>query len=299
MDLEILENSTMSEEEKLRFKAVNNGIVVPSVLIESKNLHFVKETIDNNYYHYYEYVYDCLVNKKIDKLYKFFIDNDLERQANDLLEGPSKYPKILEDCWGIFNSSSRNEPNEKVKMLKKYQNDISSVKNGRRLKSTDISNLDDNEIIKDIKFLKNQIFTDTFNKIQKEKQIDLDKLEREKFVNTFTRKSFEDLLINNDRENFIIRLCMLLDAILKYDYKCAGNDFYTRLNNFINLNDIDNENSVFKDNVECKNIGNHLNRLRITRNNIVHFARTKVKSLSDEELRQCLDFTFSIIKRGI
>ena len=184
-------------------------------------------------------------------------------------------------------------------MLKKYQNDISSVKNGRRLKSTDISNLDDNEIIKDIKFLKNQIFTDTFNKIQKEKQIDLDKLEREKFVNTFTRKSFEDLLINNDRENFIIRLCMLLDAILKYDYKCAGNDFYIRLNNFINLNDIDNENSVFKDNVECKNIGNHLNRLRITRNNIVHFAQTKVKSLSDEELRQCLDFTFSIIKRGI
>ena len=86
--------------------------------MNQKILHFVKETIDNNYYHYYEYVYDCLVNKKIDKLYKFFIDNDLERQANDLLDGPSKYPKILEDCWGIFNSSSRDETNEKVKILK-------------------------------------------------------------------------------------------------------------------------------------------------------------------------------------
>ena len=116
MDLEILENSTMSEEEKLRFKAVNNGIVVPSVLIESKNLHFVKETIDNNYYHYYEYVYDCLVNKKIDKLYKFFIDNDLERQANDLLEGPSKYPKILEDCWGGVYLIPRHATNQMKKL---------------------------------------------------------------------------------------------------------------------------------------------------------------------------------------
>ncbi len=125
-------------------------------------------------------------------------------------------------------------------------------------------------------------------------------------VKGLTREYFDDLLSNDDEEIFVIKLCSLFDAILRFDYKCDAEDFYGRMNQFFDKGPksqyYDNDDSGYmvlntdyeNEYVQPWNDNRELmNKLRIKRNTIVHPENDERANLNNEELKQCLDFVFA------
>ena len=123
-------------------------------------------------------------------------------------------------------------------------------------------------------------------------------------VKGLTREYFENLLSNGSEEMFVIKLCSLFDAILRFDYKCDDDDLYGRMNQFFdkgpksrNCDDgggymvLDSE--YENEHVQPWNENRELmNKLRMKRNSIVHPENNRCADLNNEELKQCLDFVF-------
>lgn len=105
---------------------------------------------------------------------------------------------------------------------------------------------------------------------------------------------------------FVINLCSLFDAILRFDYKCDANDFYGRMNQCFDdgsksryyenvwleteVIDLEYENKYVKPWEENRKL---MNKLRMKRNSIVHPENDERANQNKEELKQCLDFVFA------
>lgn len=178
--------------------------------------------------------------------------------------------------------------------------------------------LEDNPIINHIKELKESIYIAVSNRLEAEKKAKEEAIEREKVAKGLTKEYFENLLSSGGTELFYIKLCSLLDAIFKYDYHYEGDDFSARMNaHFAKLEalapksrncddgwgymvlDTEYEETVVKP--ESKKIA-HLrdifNRLRMQRNNIAHSEKNPVAELDSTELKECLEYVFSINKEA-
>lgn len=305
-----LNNTNLSENDKFRLNAVKDRIVLPSVLRTSRNLKLVREVLDNNYYHYYELVYDMLVSKNTKDLFKFFVDYNMDELANNLMLGESAYSKILQRAWTLFNLTRGYDKYEEYKLLILNQNNITLQGNISRYSG----NLTDNPIINHIKELKEKIYSDLEDAIKAEKKAKEDEIEREKVAKGLTREYFEGLLSKGETELFMIKLCALQDAIFMYDYHHVGEDYAARLNSHFNMmsenapksRDCDDgwgymvldekwENETVKPAQQKISVLRDLfYRLRVSRNNISHPKKEDIRELSLEELKLCLDYVFSI-----
>jgi len=305
-----LNNTNLSENDKFRLNAVKDRIVLPSVLRKSRNLKLVREVLDNNYYHYYELVYDMLVSKNTKDLFKFFVDYNMDELANNLMLGETAYSKILQRAWTLFNLTRGYDKYEEYKLLILNQNNITLQGNISRYSG----NLTDNPIINHIKELKEKIYSDVEDAIKAEKKAKEDEIEREKVAKGLTREYFEGLLSKGETELFMIKLCALQDAIFMYDYHHVCEDYAARLNSHFNMmsenapksRDCDDgwgymvldekwENETVKPAQQKISVLRDLfYRLRVSRNNISHPKKEDIRELSLEELKLCLDYVFSI-----
>ena len=255
-----LNRTDLNEYDKYKHQAVKNHIIVPSVLMNSRNLKLVREILDNNYYHYYEFVYDSLVNKNVKELFKFFIDNNLTHLARSLMMGEKEYPEILSHAWGVFSSAQGYSGYEEYKTLIESQNKIGLELDPRNSSRNDFrfvgnkkeipykqkftrqfgeidnfrNELGDNPIINRIKELKEDIYNYVVNAIATEKKAKEEEIAREKVAKGLTKAYFEELLTNGENELYIIKLCALQDAIFMYDYHYEGKDYSERLNAHFN-----------------------------------------------------------------
>lgn len=324
-------NSNLPEGEMAKVRCVNNKIIIPSEIKQLRDLKLVREILDNNYYHYYEFVHDSITRKNFKELFEFFVDNGLNNQASYLMKDACDYKDLLSNSWTIFNLKPGHAGYEENKKLINNQNSL-NVNNYAMInydgKNINTSNeckvVENNKIIEYIKALKEEIYKSVEDRINSELKEKQDALERAKIVKGLDKEYFEGLLAKKslfskkEQRLFMLDLCSLLDAIFKFDYKCEGEDFYERMTCFFNRmsdnapksRDMDDgwgymvldqayENEVV---IPEKNKIEHLtdifNRLRIQRNNIAHSDSKKVQELNEEELRECLEFVFSINKEG-
>ncbi len=251
-----LNSPVLSEFDKFKLNSVKDHIIIPDVLRKSRNLKLVREVLDNNYYHYYELVHDMLVTKNIKALFKFFVDNNMNELANNLMLGETAYSKILRRSWTLLNLTRGYDKYDDYKLLILNQNKIGFEPNlndttsfGRKKEITfkeifirqygDVSryagNLSDNPIINHIKELKEKIYTDVEDAINAEKKAKEDEIEREKVAKGLTRDYFEGLLSKGETELFMIKLCALQDAIFMYDFHHEGEDYAQRLNSHFRM----------------------------------------------------------------
>ena len=311
--LEVENNTNITEKNKTEFRCVDCHMIVPEEIEKLKDLKYVKSILENNYANYYEMVYKLLKSNK-KELYKFFIDNNLLDLADFLMNGNEK--KLLHESWEYFNSRCSDELTIKQPVIitrdsylpttdKKYvyYQDLRNV-------CSDIDNeskkIDKNKLIEYFESFKNNVFEKTKAIVTAEEKEKQDKIERAKLVKGLTREYFDDLISNNDEEMFIIKLCSLFDAILRFDYKCDAEDFYGRMNQFFDKGPkskyYDNDDSGYmvlntdyeNEYVQPWNDNRELmNKLRIKRNTIVHPENDERANLNKEELKQCLDFVFA------
>lgn len=312
--LEVENNTNITEKNKTELRCVDCHMIVPEEIEKLKDLQYVKSILDNNYANYYEMVYKLLKNNK-KELYKFFIDNDLLALADLLMSDTEK--KLLYESWEYFNSRYSDELTIKQPVIitkdsylpttdKKYiyyqdlQNICSNIDNESK-------KTDENKLIEYFESFKNNIFEKTKSIVDAEEKEKQDKIERAKLVKGLTHEYFENLLSNDNDKMFVIDLCTLFDAILRFDYKCDAKDFYGRMNQFFDKGpksryyedvwleteviDLEYENKSVKpwnDNREL------MNKLRMKRNSVVHPENNERANLNNEELKQCLDFVFAV-----
>ena len=188
--------------------------------------------------------------------------------------------------------------------------------NGERIMlSTEAQKLENNKIIAYFKERKENLYENVKRAIEAEKKAKEEAAERAKIVKGLTREHFEELLAKKDsgsRKLFIIDLCSLFDAVLRFDYHIEGEDFSARMNKyFAQMNEnapqsrtMDDgwgyqvpdtkydEEVVIPEQERINHLSDIFNRLRIERNNIAHSERKPVKELSESELNECLNHIF-------
>lgn len=257
-----LNNQNLNENEKLKLEAVNNYIINLEVLKKSRNIKLIREILNNNFYNYYEFAYESMKNKKVRELFKFFVDNEFDNLAVDLMKGEKYYSIILSNVWKIFSSAPGYSGYEENMKLINSQNktglelkslyDSSCQYNSYEVKSKNsipyidvferkygkvdqyVDQLGDNPIIDRIKELKEEIYDEVVNIVAKETKVKEDKIAKEKIAKGLTKEYLKNLLDNEDTELFIIKLCALQDAIFMYDYHYEGENYSERLESHFN-----------------------------------------------------------------
>lgn len=342
-----LNNSKTTKEDKFLLECVNNRIIIPSKITESRDLKFVKKVLNDNYYNYFEYAFDAVTNKKEKEFFRFLIDNELESLATKLMMN-EKYDKdhkeFLLTCWNFFNNYSAskvlmvqnkildgtfdsraskivypdsekfNEWIWKTILNQNYYNERSHEANDQITEC--ICSLKGNKIIAYIKAQKDAVYDKVVSLIAAEKKAEEDKLERAKIVKGLTKSYFEKLLKDDGKELFYIKLCALFDAILRFDFKIEGEDLSERMKAYFQKLELElpqprscddgwgymvDDREWFEGTVKparekFEHISNLLHRLRMQRNNISHAETHDVEELSMAELKECLEYVFSINK---
>ena len=307
-----LESPDVSEEEKTLIRSVNERIIKRDYVANLDDLKLAEKILNENYWNYYEFAYDSVSKNDVKELFKLLVDNEFNDLAQGLLIGPSNYVNFLKGCWRLFNLTKEYSEYKEHKKFIERQNKI-DLKQDPSLRMVNIedeaSKLGGNRIISLIKAEKVKILDSIKARLEAAKKAKEEAAEKAKIVKGLTREYFEGLLQKGEKEMFIIKLCALFDAILKFDYHLEGEDFSERMNKyFIQMNEcapksrdkddgwgymvLDQEYEdevVIPEQQRIKHLSDILNRLRIQRNNIAHSESKPVKELSDNELNECLD----------
>ena len=110
------------------------------------------------------------------------------------------------------------------------------------------------------------------------------KFDKDRITGELTKDYFNSELCKGNRDLVIIKLCVRMEAILKYDYNFQG-DFSEMLDHFCNrFETCDDKSNNYDPYTPAM-----LNRLRRQCNSIVHSEKTG-ESMSDEEIKQCIDY---------
>ena len=329
-------NSDIPELDKVYLRCINQKIVVANEVCQLRDLKVVRDILNKSYYNYYEYVFEMLSSGNLKDLLRFFLDNGLNEFAESLVLGKEQYPNLLKSVWETFALNPGYvgiRPYEDFEKLIKNQNPIETdpygnIKNNGKSIGFDANKeskkLTDNKLIEYIKNLKENIYNSVSNSIDAENKIKQDAKDRAKVVKGLTKEYFEGLLGKNslftkkEQRLFILDLCSLFDAILKFDYKCEGEDLFERMTDYFNklkaaapqsrtMDDgwgyqvpdtTYDEEVVIPEQKKIDHLCDIFSRLRIQRNNIAHSESKNVQELNEEELRECLKFVFSINKEG-
>ena len=318
-----LGNANISDSERFMLEVIKDCCIDVGVLKTCSNINLVKKILSTNAINHYEFIYNCLKNKDLKSLFKFFIDHDDKSNAVSLMSGEKYYKEIMisslerycsvELCFDILGNKIVNDLRRNYN---KRIEDEAFRRVSELLRKSDV--LNNNPIIVKITELKEKILSDVEETIAAEKKAEEERIEREKVTKGLSRDYFEKLLNDNNREMFYLKLCSLLDAILKFDYHYEGEDLSARMKaHFIalekaepTLRDYDDgwgytviDTKYEKEVVEpTKKRIEHLRdifyRLRVLRNNVAHSEQVKVNELSPAEMKECLEYVFSINKEA-
>ena len=312
-------NHETDETSREWLLCIKRKIIVPEEIKKLRNLSLVQEILNKGFFNYYEFAYESLTHKDVKELFAFLVNEELNEPAEMLLKGEQKYARLL----SYFLS-------ERLP-FSKFENKLPLSPRGTFLLdgkeyavSDESEKLTDNKLIAYIKYQKQEIYESVKRSIETEAKEKQDAIDRAKAVQGLTRDYFEDLLskkglfAKKERRLFIIDLCSLLDAILKFDHQCEGDDFFARMTNYFKalsdnapkskdkddgwgysvLDEDYEEQVVIPERKRIEHLSSVFNRLSMQRNNIVHSEANKVEELSDQEMKECLDYVFSISKEG-
>ena len=321
----------LSDQDRIYLLCIDDKILVPAEIKKLRDLKLVRSILNKGFYNYYEFAFDMLTTGKAGELFRFFIDNGLEELANLVLLGKENYGFLLGEIWTLFSLKPDYAKYEEMKHLSSKQNPLSidnygafNFNGGSYNASKEAEKLTDNKLIEYIKSLKEAIYTGISRDIDAENKAKQDAADRAKAVKGLTKDYFEGLLskkglfAKKEQRLFVLDLCSLLDAILKFDYQCEGEDLFERMTAYFKMlqdsapqsRTMDDEwgypvedrqydeEVVIPEKERIEHLMNIFSRLRIQRNNIAHSESKKVEELNEAEMRECLEYVFFINKEA-
>ena len=254
--------------------AIHNGIVDIKELKEIADFKAVKKALNDYPVHPFELVYRMYQQQKWRELFEFSVDYDINRLSDAILyQNKEDIEENILEIW-----TKDNQPYNRLKSLCFNNNELyvsrSEISYGSR---TNHNQKSIQEVIDYLNDVRQRIISELSNKFDKEK-----------IVGELTKDYFYSELSKGNKELVIIKLCVRMEAILKYDYNYQG-DFSEMLDRFCGqFNTYDDEMNNYDPYTP-----DMLNRLRRQRNSIVHSEKTD-KPMSDYDIKQCIEYICSL-----
>lgn len=270
MEIELLKTEKNPDENRLKFLSVSTeGLINFDKLLETHDLKFIKDCLDNHPVHAYELLEDKLQKKEYRYLFRFATDyqcagliNAIKCQNDDSIEKEIRNLFSERYVNSVFNDLKWMNSKWFNKVDRMFSSNISYSFNPTKLK-------------------------ELFNKTREEVYT-VARFEKEKSdsVGELTNDYFSSLMKQGNYELIIIKLCVKLEAILKYDLRYTGT-FEEMLNQYCqSFNTRDDEANNYDP--ETPRL---LNKLRIVRNGLVHADKVN-EQMSKQELECCINHIF-------
>lgn len=254
--------------------AIHNGIVDIKEVKGIADFKAVKKALNDYPVHPFELVYRMYQQQKWRELFEFSVDYDINRLSDAILyQNKEDIEENILEIW-----TKDNQPYNRLKSLCFNNNElyvsIGEISYGSR---TNHNQKSIQEVIDYLNDVRQRIISELSNKFDKEK-----------IVGELTKDYFYSELSKGNKELVIIKLCVRMEAILKYDYNYQG-DFSEMLDRFCGqFNTYDDEMNNYDPYTP-----DMLNRLRRQRNSIVHSEKTD-KPMSDYDIKQCIEYICSL-----
>lgn len=253
--------------------AIRNGIISIKKLKEIANFATIKRALYEYPIHPFELAYKMYQQEKWRELFEFSVDFAINGLSDSIIRQNKKdIETAILETW-----TKDNQPNY-IRILCINNDEMyvsrSEILCGRR----------DNHNQKSI-----QEVVDYLNAVRQRIIEELAiKLDKDRITGELTKEYFDSELSKGNKDLVIIKLCVRMEAILKCDYNYQG-DFSEMLDSFCNqFVTYDDENNNYDPYTPAL-----LNRLRRQRNSIVH-AEKQGEPMSDEEIKQCIDYICSL-----
>ena len=253
--------------------AIHYGIINIKELIQVEDFATVKKALYEYPIHPFELLYKMYQSKNLKGLFEFAVDKEENSLADALISDNAK--DIENSLLKIWNNNNLH-----YQMRKLYFNDPDIYAEKHEVQYGQKPNRGQANL---------QEVIDYLNAVRKRIIDELsDQVDKEKTINGLTKEYFYEELTKGSKETVIIKLCVRLEAILKYDYHYTGT-FSEMLDLFCSqFNTYDDE---------CNSYDPYtpqmLNNLRKQRNCIVHSEKT-LSPMSNEEIKQCIDYICSL-----
>ena len=243
--------------------AIHNGILSIQELKKINNFALIKKALYEYPIHVIEILYKFYREEDWRKLFEFAVDNADSRLSDALIEqGSEDIEKRLLRYW---QSDGFNKEELYI-----------SLKNRSFGNLIERKQMSLKEVVDYLQRVRGRILDELSIKFNKKRIID-----------ELTKDYFYAELSKGNKEIVIVKLCVRMEAILKYDYHFEG-DFSEMLSKFCSMfNTTDDEGNNFDPHTPAM-----LNKLRLQRNSIVHSERVE-KPMSDEEIKRCIDYICS------
>ena len=254
--------------------AIHNGIVDIKELKEIADFKAVKKALNDYPVHPFELVYRMYQQQKWRELFEFSVDYDINRLSDAILyQNKEDIEENILEIW-----TKDNQPYNRLKSLCFNNNELYvSIREISYGSQTNHNQKSIQEVIDYLNDVRQRIISELSNKFDKEK-----------IVGELTKDYLYSELSKGNKELVIIKLCVRMEAILKCDYNFQG-DFSEMLDHFCNqFETYDDESNNYDPYTPAM-----LNRLRRQRNSIVH-AEKMVEAMSDDEIKQCIDYICSL-----
>lgn len=254
--------------------AIHNGIVDIKELKEIADFKAVKKALNDYPVHPFELVYRMYQQQKWRELFEFSVDYDINRLSDAILyQNKEDIEENILEIW-----TKDNQPYNRLKSLCFNNNELYvSIREISYGSQTNHNQKSIQEVIDYLNDVRQRIISELSNKFDKEK-----------IIGELTKDYLYSELSKGNKELVIIKLCVRMEAILKCDYNFQG-DFSEMLDHFCNqFETYDDESNNYDPYTPAM-----LNRLRRQRNSIVH-AEKMVEAMSDDEIKQCIDYICSL-----
>lgn len=268
-------DKTISENELKVQAAVHNGIICINELAKINDLDTINKALYKYPIHPFEFIGKFYQNGDMKALFRFAIDNKINDLADAVLsQNAEKIAACILNCWTNEDNSSYY----RIKHLDVNKEDLYCDKKevfyGKKADRTQ-TNL--GEVLTYLEKVRERIIGEIS-----------DRIDKDKIIGELTKDYFYSELSKGNKEIVIIKLCVRMEAILKFGYHYEG-DFSTMLDKFCEgFNTTDDE---------CNNYDpdtpNMLDKLRKQRNGIVHSEKI-LSPMSDDEIKECIEYICSL-----
>lgn len=312
----LLLKSDISDKEKSKIKCVKDNILQVYEIKQLEDLKLAREIINSGYYNHFEIACECVKTDNYKALFELLIDLDCQDSANKLLTAPKT--ERVDVAYNLFRFFANKTNNIDKKIMDTYAQEARKMTLGLdtstksdELRKTWGLNVEKYCIEKMHDYILEQkelLYKHVKDKVDAKAKAEQDAKDRAKIIMDLDNAHFSELIGRNEIRLFVLDLCSLFDAILKFDYKIEGEDFFARMTKYFDNGpktrycDDGWGYSVVDSKYEQEEVipwqakRELFNRLRIQRNNIAHSESNKVQELTLKELADCLEFVFSLKK---
>ena len=254
--------------------SIHNGIISIKELKETANFVIIKKALFAYPIHPFELLYKMYQQQKWRELFEFSVDFALNKLSDSIIrQNKESIEDAILETW-----TKDNQPYNHIKSLCINDDDLYVSRYDISYGNRDNHNQKNiQDVVDYLCAVRQRIIDELANKFDKDR-----------ITGELTKDYFNSELCKGNRDLVIIKLCVRMEAILKYDYNFQG-DFSEMLDHFCNrFETCDDESNNYDPYTTTM-----LNRLRRQRNSIVHSEKTG-ESMSDEEIKQCIDYICSL-----